>query len=247
MSKKIKLTIEYDGTNYGGWQVQPNAVTIQEKIEHAIFKATGENIRICGAGRTDAGVHALGQVAHFETESNIETDRIKHAVNAYLNEDIRIKKSEQVDDDFHARYDAVGKTYRYSIYNDRIKPALLRNVVHTVYEKLDIDKMKKASKHYIGKHDFSAFCSSGADVEDKERQIYDVRIKEDLPLIEIEFEGSGFLYNMVRIMTGTLISVGRGAIEPIEIYDIVKSKDRGRAAATAPAKGLCLLNVKYPS
>jgi tRNA pseudouridine38-40 synthase len=245
MSRKIKLLIEYDGTVYGGWQVQPNAVTIQEKIEEAIFKVTGEIIRIYAAGRTDAGVHALGQVAHFETESDIPANQIRLAINSNLKDDIRIRKSEEASSSFHARYGAKGKVYRYSIYNDYVASAVLRNTTYNVKEKLDITKLKAGAKYFIGEHDFSTYCSSGSDVIDKVRTIFDIRIKESLPLIEIDFEGSGFLYNMVRNMVGTLINVGKGKISPDDILDIIESKDRARAAFTAPAKGLCLLNVAY--
>jgi len=245
MIRKIKLIIEYDGTNYGGWQVQPNAVTIQEEIEKAIYKVTGEKIRIHGAGRTDAGVHALAQAAHFETSTDIPSDRIKLAINTHLKPDIRIKESLEVNEDFHARFSAKGKIYKYSIYNDRAASAILRNTTHSVKEKLDIESMKRAAKSFLGEHDFTAFCSAGTDVEDKVRTIYDVKITDALPLIEIFFEGNGFLYNMVRIMAGTLIDVGRGKIAPDHVEGIIRSKNREKASPTAPAKGLCLLEVKY--
>jgi tRNA pseudouridine38-40 synthase len=245
MKKKIKITIEYDGHDYAGWQKQPNAASIQQKIEEALFSVFKQKISIHGAGRTDAGVSAFGQVAHFELDSTIEAEKIKFAINTKLAKDIRIIKSEQVDDDFHARYLALGKHYRYIIYNDDVSSAIDRNNTYHVKQPLDIEKMQVAAKHFVGTHDFTAFCAAGSDVDCKVRTIAMMAIRKDDKRIIIDVEGNGFLYNMVRIIVGTLVDVGVGKIAPSNINDIIASKDRKSASATAGASGLCLVKVLY--
>jgi len=245
MNRRIKLTIEYDGTNYAGWQVQPNAVTIQEKIENALYQVTRSDIRIHGAGRTDAGVHALAQTAHFDTEARIPSENFAAALNTFLPDDIRIIESKQVPDDFHARYLAKGKVYRYTIYNRACASALLRDTTCYVRESLDTELMNEAALQFIGVHDFSAFCAVKSSVENKVRMILRAEVKADLPLITFTVAGNGFLYNMVRIMAGTLIDVGRGKISSTDVKAIIETKDRTRAPFTAPPQGLALKAVLY--
>lgn len=243
--KNIKLTIEYDGTNYSGWQKQPNANTIQEEIEKAIEKAIGEKITIIGAGRTDSGVHGKGQVANFITDSSIPGAKFKYAINRYLPEDITIIGSKEVEKSFHSRYDSLGKKYKYLIYNAPIKSPLLRNYTYYVPYKLDFQKMNEAKDYFIGKHDFAAFMASGSDVDDTVRNIYYDSLNTCNNIIVFEIYGDGFLYNMVRIIVGTLVDVGIGKISPQDIIDILKSRDRKNAGHTAPPEGLYLEKVCY--
>jgi len=241
----IKLVIQYDGTDYSGWQKQPSMVSIQETIEDAIFKVTGEKVNLIGAGRTDKGVHAQGQVANFITNSNIPADRFKYAINSNLPEDIRIIESEQVHDSFHSRYDAKGKKYTYTIFNGKIlNPIYRRYSYHVPYE-LNLNDMNQAAKYFLGTHDFSAFMSSNSSVKSTIRTLYHVELKKDGDLIYVSLQGNGFLYNMVRIIVGTLVEVGTGKLTPSSIVHIIESKDRKKAGHTAPAKGLCLEKVYY--
>lgn len=243
--KNIKLTIEYDGTNYFGWQVQPEFSSIQEEIERAIKKLTKEDIDLIGAGRTDRGVHARGQVANFMTNSSIPPEKFSYAINKYLPQDISIVKSEEVDINFHSRYDAVGKEYRYLIYNNYTRSSLLRNYTYHVPYKLDLKKMDIAKDFFLGTHDFSAFMSTGSSVEDTVRTVYAVSLSLRDNIICFKVQGNGFLYNMVRIMVGTLIDIGSGKIEPESISSILESKDRKRAGHTAKPQGLYLEKVYY--
>ena len=245
--RNIKLIIEYDGTNYCGWQTQQNGPSIQEEIENALGKLTGEIIRIHGSGRTDAGVHARGQVANFKTGSTIPGDKFSCALNNLLPSDIVIKDSIEVSSDFHARFCAVGKKYSYLIFNSRFPSALLRNYAYHINycERLDIDRIEKATKAFIGTHDFSGFMAAGSKVADAVRTIYDISVEKEKNLICINYKGNGFLYNMVRIITGTLLYTGIGKIDPDDINDIIISKDRKRAGITAPACGLYLEEVYY--
>lgn len=243
--RRVKLTIEYDGTNYAGWQIQPNANTIQAELEKAITKVTGENIRIHGAGRTDAGVHALAQTAHFDTKSTVPDKAFALALNTYLPEDIRVIASEGVTSDFHARFSAKGKVYAYRIFNRNTASAVHRTTTVSIKKRLDVAAMEQATKYFLGEHDFSAFCSANTTVEDKVRTIHRLDIQTELPLVTITVEGNGFLYNMVRIMAGTLVDVGLGKVSPAQIKDILASKEREQASATLPACGLVLKEVKY--
>ncbi|GFR35257.1 tRNA pseudouridine(38-40) synthase TruA [Thermobrachium celere] len=243
--RNIKLIIEYDGTNYVGWQKQKNGLSISEVIEDAIFKITKQSVNLIGSGRTDAGVHARGQVANFLIETKIPADKLKDAINSKLPSDISIISSEEVDESFHARYSSKGKWYSYTILN-RVEPSPFYNkyAAHIKY-KLDLDKMIKASKYLIGQHDFAAFKSEGSSVKTTVRTIYKIDINKDGDIIRLDFEGDGFLYNMVRIITGTLIDVGRGKIQTEDVQKILNSKDRRNAGFTAPACGLCLEKVYY--
>jgi tRNA pseudouridine38-40 synthase len=245
--RNIKLLIEYDGTNYKGWQIQKNAPSIQEEIVKAIYKITGESIDLNGSGRTDAGVHARGQVANFVTSSNIREDRFADALNSVLPEDIVIKRSEEVSLDFHARFSAKGKKYSYTLYNSKYPPAIGRNYVYHVRycDKLDIEKMVEGSRYFIGTHDFAGFMSAGSNVKDTVRTIYSIDFHNEGSKIRIEYIGNGFLYNMVRIITGTLLYCGLSRIDVTKLDEIILSKDRVKAGITIPAKGLCLEEVYY--
>ncbi|WP_026073765.1 tRNA pseudouridine(38-40) synthase TruA [Acetivibrio cellulolyticus] len=243
--KNVKLIIEYDGTNYHGWQSQSNAKTVQETVEKAIYGLTGEVININGSSRTDQGVHAYGQVANFFTKSNIPHDRFSYALNRMLPEDIIIRKSEEVSMDFHARYCAKGKKYRYLIYNSSFPSAIFRNRSYHVSHNLDMDSMKKAIPFFKGTHDFSAFKATGSSVKTSVRTIFDVNLSRAEDNIWFEVSGDGFLYNMVRIMVGTLVDVGMGRIKAEEIPGIIESCDRKRAGRTAPPQGLYLVEVYY--
>lgn len=239
------MTIEYDGTSYSGWQKQPNKKTIQGMIELAINKVTGENVKLIGSGRTDAGVHALNQKANFKTDSKIPTEKFPLALNSILPADISIKEAIEVDLDFSARYSAKQKTYKYLIYNGKIRPALLRNYsYHCPYE-LNIQSMQRGCEYFVGEYDFSAFCSSKNESKNRIRQIYSMYITTENSCIAIYVTANGFLYNMVRIIAGTLLDVGMGKIKATDIPLIIQSKDRNRAGKTLPPWGLYLVDVVY--
>ncbi|MGN1351253.1 MAG: tRNA pseudouridine(38-40) synthase TruA [Clostridia bacterium] len=243
--RNIKLIIEYDGKGFNGWQKQPNKLNIQGEIERAIKEVTGEEVELNASGRTDAGVHAISQVANFKTQSNIDINKIPIALNSKLKKSIIIKKAEEVDLNFHARYNAKGKKYRYIINNSLVGSAIYRDLEYNFPIKLDVEKMKHAAKYFEGEHDFKAFRSSGTSNKNSVREIYKVEIKEENERIILEFTGNGFLYNMVRIMVGTLMDVGLGKIKPESIKDIIDSKERTKAGKTAPAQGLYLVEVYY--
>ncbi|MFR1972833.1 MAG: tRNA pseudouridine(38-40) synthase TruA [Clostridia bacterium] len=243
--RNIKLTIEYDGKCYNGWQKQPNKLNIQGEIERAIYNITKEEVNLIGSGRTDAGVHALGQVANFKTNSEIPIEKLPLAINSQLKNSIVIKEAEEVDERFHSRYNAKHKTYRYIINNSKCGTAIYRNLEYSYPFKLDAEKMKQASKYFEGEHDFKAFKSSGTSSKNSVRTIYKAIVKQEGEKIIIELTGNGFLYNMVRIISGTLLDVGLGKIRAEEIPEIIESKDRQRAGKTLPAHGLYLVEVKY--
>lgn len=243
--RNIKLTIEYDGKCYNGWQKQPNKLNIQGEIERAIYNITKEEVNLIGSGRTDAGVHALGQVANFKTNSEIPIEKLPLAINSQLKNSIVIKEAEEVNERFHSRYNAKHKTYRYIINNSKCGTAIYRNLEYSYPFKLDAEKMKQASKYFEGEHDFKAFKSSGTSSKNSVRTIYKAIVKQEGEKIIIELTGNGFLYNMVRIISGTLLDVGLGKIQPEEIPEMIESKDRQRAGKTLPAHGLYLVEVKY--
>lgn len=245
--RNIKLTIEYDGKPFNGWQKQQNRLNIQGEIEKAISNITKEDVDLIGSGRTDAGVHALGQVANFRTNSNIPIDKMAIAINSQLKNSIVIKEAVEVDEKFHSRYNAKRKTYRYVINNSKYGSAIYRNLEYCFPIKLDVEKMKEAAKYFEGEHDFKAFKSSGTSSKSSVRTIYKAEVKYDKEAekIVIELTGNGFLYNMVRIISGTLLDVGLGKIKPTDIPNIIESKDRQKAGKTLPAQGLFLLNVNY--
>lgn len=244
--RNIKLTIEYDGTNYHGWQIQKNAVTVQEIIEEAASRLLGCSTGITGCSRTDVGVHAYGQVAHFFTESTIPAEKFSYALNNLLPEDIVINKSEEVPLDFHARYSSEGKKYRYLIHNFAHQSALLRHRACHIRPPLHFENMQKAAEYFKGEHDFAAFQATGGQVRSTVREIYDISLrKREDNLMALEVSGNGFLYNMVRIIAGTLIYVGMGKIDALEIPGIISGLDRTKAGKTAPAQGLYLVEVFY--
>lgn len=240
----IKLVIEYDGSNYAGWQQQKNGITIHETLRKAIEKVVVEEVTLQGSGRTDAGTHAVGQVANFKTQSNIPIYNLVQAINSYLPKDIVVKSAKKVPEKFHSRYSAKSKTYRYTILNSDIRDAIGRNYCLHYSTYLDIEKMRKASKVLIGKHDFSAFKSK-SDVMSSVRTIMKLEIKKNGKFLVFTVEADGFLYKMVRSIVGTLIEVGRGKMTVTEFKKIVKAGTRAKAGNTVTANGLCLLKVKY--
>ena len=243
--KRIKLTIAYDGTNYCGWQIQPNGITIEEILNKALSKMTGEEILVIGASRTDSGVHAMGNVAVFDTDTTIPAEKIAVALYQRLPDDIVITKSEEVPLDFHPRYCNCSKTYEYHIINTRIPIPTKRLTNYFVSYVLDIDKMRQAASYLVGEHDFVSFCNVRTDVENTVRTITALDILTNGNEITIRITGNGFLYNMVRIIVGTLVRVGRGFYEPEKVKEILEAKDRKAAGVTAPAHGLMLVEIKY--
>ena len=244
--RNIKLTIEYDGKEFNGWQKQPNKLNIQGEIERAIKQITGEEVDLTASGRTDAGVHALGQVANFKTNSNIPIEKIPIALNSNLKKSIVIKSAEEVEERFHSRLNCKRKMYRYIINNSRYGTAIYRNLETHIPMKLDIQKMQEAVKYFEGEHDFKAFKASGTSSKSSVRTIYKAEVIDaGNERIYIELTGSGFLYNMVRIISGTLVEVGLGKIEPNEIKNIIESQKRENAGKTLPPQGLYLVNVEY--
>ncbi|MDI3533667.1 MAG: tRNA pseudouridine38-40 synthase [Thermosediminibacterales bacterium] len=244
--QNIKLVLEYDGTNYHGWQRQKNALTIQEVLESALETLTGQHLKVIAAGRTDAGVHARQQTVNFKIEDNkIPVERFHLALNSILPPDIVVKDVSVEDNNFHARYSCKGKTYCYRILNSRTPSALMRNYVYHISKPLDIQSMKEAAKHLVGTHDFSAFRASGSSTKTSVRTITKLDIIKNGKIIEIWIEGTGFLYNMVRIIAGSLVDVGEGKLPPERIVDILESKNRLLAGKTLPPQGLCLEKVIY--
>ena len=245
----IKLTIEYEGTRYYGWQKQKNLLSIQGILEEKISQITQEKITLNGSGRTDAGVHALGQVANFKTNSSIPWMELPLILNRMLPLDIRIKKAEMVNDNFHARYSAVSKIYHYYVLNSNLNnnylSIFLRNYVYCVYKKINLEEMKKASKFLQGEHDFRSFACSGSRIGNWKRNIKDISIIKKGNIFCFCLEADAFLYKMVRTIVGTLLEVGKGKINYLEIKKILEAKNRKMAGKTVPAKGLFLMKVKY--
>ncbi len=318
MTRRILLQVAYDGTNYHGWQLQPNAATIEGELNRALCALTGEEIVVTGASRTDAGVHALGNVAVFDTTSRIPAEKFSYALNQRLPEDIVIQSSKQVADDFHPRHCDCRKTYEYDILNRTFPLPAYRNTAYFLYGTLNIEAMRRACQAFLGEHDFASFCAAGAQVQTTVRKIYslevecrplteagtpvppasgeavnaadgkhgeqvqqaqsasgemlnaaagesDEQVQQAQPesgetaipaagganagsadqLLTIRVKGNGFLYNMVRIIAGTLVEVGRGHIKPEEVAGIIAAKDRAKAGPTAPARGLRLVEIEY--
>ena len=244
--QRIKMTISYDGTAFNGYQIQPNGRTVQEEVQRALKQMhKGQVTHVTGSGRTDARVHAAGQVIHFDTSLSIPLDNWTRALNTQLPADVRVLRTEAVPEDFHARYHVVRKTYHYRVNNCASSDVFRRNyAVHEARE-LDIDDMRKAAAHLIGEHDFTSFCSAKTDVKDKVRTIYGIDIEKENDELIFTFEGSGFLYNMVRILMGTFLEVGRGDRQADELPSILEAQDRSRAGKTAPPHGLYLWEVSY--
>lgn len=257
--RRIKLIIAYDGTNYCGWQIQPTGKSIEGCINKAVSELTGEDIHVIGASRTDSGVHAMGNVAVFDTESRIPGEKFAYAINQRLPEDIRISASEETDIGFHPRKADCIKTYRYSIFNERIEDPLRRLYAHFCYYPLNIEKMREAASFLLGEHDFRSYTNPDSQVliegGSSVREIYSIDIEAEKDrrytgkghygLITVTIKGNGFLYNMVRIIVGTLLRVGTGLYEPEHIKEITEARDRQAAGPTAPARGLCLMGLDY--
>ena len=244
--RNIKLIIEYDGKSFGGWQKQPKKLNIQGEIEKAISEITGEEVELIASGRTDAGVHSLGQTANFKTNNEtISVEKFPLAINSKLKASIRIKSAEEVDERFHSRYSVKSKTYRYVINDSPIESAIYRDLEYHISTRLDVEKMNEAVKYFEGEHDFKGFKASGTSSKSSVRTIYEGKVTRNGDRVYIELTGSGFLYNMVRIILGTLLDVGLGKINPKDIKKIIESKDRKMAGKTLPARGLYLLKVEY--
>ena len=248
--KRVRLTVAYDGTNYHGWQIQDNGNTIEAELNRALSDLFGEEITVIGASRTDAGVHAMGNIAVFDTESPMKASKISYALNQRLPEDIRIQKSEEVPADWHPRRCESRKTYEYRIYRGEFPMPIKRLYSHFTYHALDVDKMREAAAYLEGKHDFMSFCQAGAQVVDgmranTVRTIYLALVEEQGSDVVIRICGSGFLYNMVRIIAGTLIEVGQGKRTPESMAEVLEAGDRSVAGPTAPANGLTLVKYEF--
>ena len=244
--RRIKLIVAYDGTNYCGWQVQPNGITVQEVLNQALSDLFAKKIACIGASRTDAGVHALGNVAVFDTDARMPADRIAFALNTRLPADIRIQGSSEVPPDFHPRFTATVKTYEYRILNRTFADPTRRLNSYFWYGPLDVDAMRQAASYLVGMHDFKSFATAKPEVTDTVRTIYETSLEKEDDLIRFRITGNGFLYNMVRIITGTLLEVGKGDYPPEKVKEILAAKDRKMAGATARPEGLTLVQIRYP-
>lgn len=243
--RNLLLTLRYNGTAFHGWQLQPNAVTVQEELCKAFKSISGRDENIIGCSRTDAGVHANMFCCNVRTECTVSVDRLPDALNFYLPADISVYACAEVDYDFHARYDCKGKEYVYLIYNGKHRNPFYENRALFYPFFLDAEMLDRESKAFIGTHDFSAFCSAGTDIQDKIREIYDFSVSRNGDLVEIRVSGNGFLYNMVRIMVGTLLDIQRGKIKQGTIPEIIESLSREKAGVTAEGCGLYLNKVFY--
>ena len=246
MKKRIKLVVAYDGTNYCGWQVQPNGETIEGVLNRELSSLLGEDIKVTGASRTDSGVHSLGNVAVFDTDTRIPPEKISYALNIRLPEDIVVQDSCEVAPDFHPRHCNSRKTYEYRILNRRFAMPTRRLDTYFYHRPLDVERMQQAARYLKGTHDFKSFCSVNTVVEDTVRTIYTLQVIKDADdIITIRVQGSGLLYNMVRILAGTLIQVGIGAMEPEQMTEILEAKDRSASGPTAPAQGLTMMGIEF--
>lgn len=245
MKKRIMLTVAYDGTNYCGWQVQPNGITIEGVLNEKLSELLKEEISVIGASRTDSGVHALCNVAVFDTYSKIPGEKMSYALNQRLPEDIRIVASKEVALDFHPRHCNSKKTYEYHIVNAPFPNPMKRLYAHFTYVPCDVEAMQEAGKYLVGEHDFKSFCTVGAQVETTVRTITDLQVSKKEDEIIISVTGTGFLYNMVRIIAGTLLDVGYGRKKPTDVPDIINALDRQAAGPTAPACGLRLVKYEF--
>ncbi len=243
-TRNVKLTIEYDGTRYHGWQRQANAPTIQQALEEGIERVVRHAVTLYGSGRTDAGVHALGQVAHFRTSSAIPASDLHHAINANIPDDIAVLRAEDVPPGFHARYSAKRKTYRYSIICRPVRPAVGAAFACWHRRPLDVAAMQRAARFFLGEHDFAAF-ESHSEGEGTVRTIFRSEVVQEGERIDYWVTANGFLYNMVRAMVGTLLEAGAGKRPPEDVARLLEARDRKLAGRTAPAKGLCLISVEY--
>lgn len=245
--KRVKLTVAYDGTNYCGWQVQPNGLAVQEVLNRCLSEFLGTETEVSGASRTDAGVHALGNVAVFDTEARMPAEKFSYALNTRLPQDIRIQDSCQVPEDFHPRFQETIKTYEYKIYNRQFPDPTKRLYTYFYYYPLDVQKMRQGAGYLIGEHDFKSFSTYKPEVENTVRTIYELDIhRSEDNVITIRIRGNGFLYNMVRIIAGTLIRVGGGYYPPEHVKEILEGKNRELAGETARPEGLTLVEIRYP-
>ncbi|MCS6862544.1 MAG: tRNA pseudouridine(38-40) synthase TruA [Abditibacteriales bacterium] len=243
--RHIKIVVEYDGTDFHGFQRQRGDRTVQEELEKAASHVMQEPTTIVAAGRTDAGVHARGQVCVFRTRNRIPIARVPVALNSVLPRDVGVKSAEEVPATFHPRYDAVSRVYRYTIDNHRMPSVLLRRFAYHVRERLDVEAMQRAANFLVGTHDFSSFQASGSEMGGSVRHLYAIRVRRRGGIVTITLEANAFLYMMVRNIVGTLIPVGRGDLTPEDVKRILDARDRSHAGPTAPPQGLCLVKVKY--
>ena len=242
---RVKLVVAYEGTNYCGWQIQPNGITIEQVLNETLSSLLGEEITVTGASRTDAGVHSLGNVAVFETHTKMPAEKISFALNQRLPEDIVVQESCQVPEDFHPRFSKSRKTYEYRILNCRFRQPLERRTSYFYHYPLDVGAMQKAAAYLVGEHDFTSFASVHAQTNTYVRTIYALDVVREGDMIRIRVQGNGFLYNMVRIIAGTLIQVGAGIKKPEDMESILAGKDRELAGPTAPAHGLTMMELEY--
>jgi tRNA pseudouridine38-40 synthase len=247
--RTFKLTLSYDGSDYHGWQTQPGRVTLQETLEQALARITGETIRVFASGRTDAGVHALGQVVSFTSATHLEPDVLERALNGELPNDMAVVSAEHAPDGFHATHDAVRKLYRYTLDDGPVRDVFARRYVWHERAPLDAQAMHRAAQGLVGTHDFSSFESQGSKRESSVRTVFAIRVERTPAAgrtrITVEVEGDGFLYNMVRAIVGTLVEVGRGARDESWPAEVLTARDRRVAGRTAPPQGLCLVRVDY--
>ena len=243
--KRVKLIVAYDGTNYCGWQVQPNGITIEQVLNENLSKLLGEEITVTGASRTDSGVHSMGNVAIFDTDTRMPADKISFALNQRLPADIVVQDSCEVPPDWHPRYQVSRKTYEYRILNRTFRMPNRRLDTYFYHHKLDVDKMREATSYLIGRHDFASFCGSGAQVKTTIRTVTGIEVFREGDMVTIRVSGTGFLYNMVRIISGTLIEIGNGQYPPERMQKILDAKDRSAAGPTAPAQGLTLMGIQF--
>ena len=243
--KRIMIVVAYEGTKYCGWQSQPNQITVEEVINRELSRLLGEKIEVIGASRTDSGVHAYCNVAVFDTQARMPAEKMVYAINQRLPEDIRVQESSEVAADFHPRHTDSRKTYEYRIYNAAVQNPMKRRYALWNYYKLDVEKMKEPATHLVGEHDFKSFCSADTQVESTVRTVYEVAVTQSGEDIVISVSGNGFLYNMVRIIAGTLLEVGKGRIEPNEMPRILEAKNRQASGPTAPPHGLTLVKYEF--
>ncbi|MDD2972292.1 MAG: tRNA pseudouridine(38-40) synthase TruA [Lachnospiraceae bacterium] len=243
--KRVKLIVAYDGTNYHGWQIQPNGITIESELNRCLKDLLGEDIKVIGASRTDAGVHALCNVAIFDTQARMPGEKISYALNQRLPEDIRIQRSEEVPLDWHPRYRHSVKTYQYHIYCAEFPLPTVRLYSHFTYYHLNTEWMQEACQYFMGEHDFKSFCSARSSAETTVRTITGIHVEKQGDMITIEVSGTGFLYNMVRIIAGTLMEVGNGVYPPAHVKEIIEACDRQQAGPVAPARGLLLYSYDF--
>lgn len=243
--KRVKMIVAYDGTNYCGWQIQPNGITIEQVLNEHLSRLLGEEIKVTGASRTDSGVHSLGNVCIFDTNTRIPAEKISFALNQKLPEDIVVQESCEVGMDFHPRFSKSRKTYEYRILNRKMRMPTRRLDTYFFHYPLDVEAMNQAAQYLVGEHDFQSFCSANSQAETTVRKIYSCSVEKEGDIIRIRVTGGGFLYNMVRIIAGTLIKVGNGDLMPEDMKTIIAACDRSKAGPTAPAHGLTMIGLEY--